>query len=46
MRDRERAPCGYQPTILAACEGGEGALDLAGVAHVERAQFHAERRRH
>jgi hypothetical protein len=36
MHDRGRAPRRYQPTVLGAREDGEGALDLAGVAHVDR----------
>jgi hypothetical protein len=36
MHDRGRAPRRYQPTVLGPREGGEGALDLAGVAHVDR----------
>jgi hypothetical protein len=35
-----------QTAIRSAREGRDGALDLAGVAHIDRAQFHPERRRH
>ena len=35
-----------RPPFERAREGRDGALDLAGVAHVDRAHLHPERRRH
>jgi len=35
-----------QPAIRSARESCDGALDLAGVAHVDRIDLHPERRRH
>src|SRR5262245_3763886 len=32
--------------MWSACESLDGALDLAGIAHVERSHCHPERRRH
>src|SRR5262249_15169454 len=46
VNDRPRAPCQYQPAIRASCESHERSLHLGGVAHVDRAQLHPERRRH
>ena len=46
MNDRQSAPRHDQAAIRGAREGRDGALDLAGVAHVDRAQLHPERRRH
>ena len=46
MNARQRAPRHDQAAIRGAREGRDGALDLAGVAHVDRAHLHPERRRH
>src|SRR5262249_24363623 len=46
MNDRQRAPCRDQTTVRAPCECRKRALDLAGVAHIDRAQLDCERRRH
>ena len=46
MRARQRARRHDQAAIRGAREGRDGALDLAGVAHIDRAHLHAERRRH
>ena len=46
MNERQRAPCHDQAAIRRAREGRDGALDLAGVAHVDRAHLYSERRRH
>ena len=35
-----------RPPFRSAREGRDGALDLAGVAHVDRVDLHPERRRH
>ena len=45
MRD-QRARCHDQAAIRGASEGRDRALDLAGVAHIDRAHLHPERRRH
>ena len=46
MNDRRAARRHDQAAIRGAREGRDGALDLAGIAHVDRAHLHAERRRH
>ena len=46
MNDRRRARRHDQAAIRGARECRDGALDLAGVAHVDRAHLHPERRRH
>ena len=46
MNERQRARRHDQAAIRSAREGRDGALDLAGVAHVDRAHLHPERRRH
>ena len=46
MNRRQRARRHDQAAIRGAREGRDGALDLAGVAHVDRAHLHPERRRH
>ena len=46
MTGRQRARRHDQSAIAGAREGRDGALDLAGVAHVDWAYLHPERRRH
>jgi hypothetical protein len=46
MSARQRARRHDQAAIRGARECRDGALDLAGVAHVDRAYLHADRRRH
>jgi hypothetical protein len=46
MQLRQRAPHHDQAAIWPAREGGHGALDLAGVAHPDRADLNSERRRY
>jgi hypothetical protein len=46
MNDRQWTPGHDQTAIRGACKGRDGALNLAGVAHVDRNYFHAERRRY
>ena len=46
MKLRGRARGHDQSAIGRAGEGRNGALDLAGVAHVDRADLHSERRRY
>ena len=46
MSDRRRARRHDQAAIRGAREGHDGALDLAGIAHVDRAHLHSDRRRH
>ena len=46
MKRRRRARRHDQAAIRSAREGRDGTLDLAGVAHVDRAHLHAKRRRH
>src|SRR5262249_41429976 len=46
MADRCSARRYDQASVRSAREGGDGALDLAGIAHIERIDFHGERRRH
>ena len=46
MNERQRARRHDQAAIRRARESRDGALDLAGIAHVDRAQLHPERRRH
>ena len=46
MNHRQRARRHDQTAIRGAREGRDGALDLARVAHVDRAHLHPERRRH
>ena len=46
MQRRRRARRHDQAAIRRAREGRDGALDLAGVAHVDRADLDPERRRH
>src|SRR5262249_57441903 len=46
MNDRQRASRQNQTPIRAACEGSQRALDLAGIAHIDRAKLHSERWRH
>ena len=43
---RQRARRHDQAAIRRARERRDGALDFAGVAHVDRAHLHPERRRH
>jgi len=44
---QQRAACGHDQTaIRGSREGRDGALDLAGIALVDRADLHPERRRH
>src|SRR5262245_25662672 len=45
MYKRRPAPLHDQSAIRGAREGRNGALDLAGVAHVDRADLHPKRRR-
>jgi len=45
MSDRQRARRHDQAAIRLACKCRDGALNVAGVAHVDRAHFHPERRR-
>jgi len=42
MEDRQRGLRHDQPAMRGARERSDGMLDLAGVAHVDRAQLHAE----
>ena len=46
MKLRRRARRHDQTAIRRAREGRDGALDLAGVAHIDRVDLHPERRRH
>ena len=46
MDDPQCAPSNNQAAIQPACECCDAALDFAGVAHVDRAQLHPQRRRH
>jgi hypothetical protein len=46
MNHCQRARRQNKTTVRRAREGRDGALDLAGIAHVDRADLHAERRRH
>ena len=46
MSDRQHARRHNQANVRGAREGRDGALDLAGVAHADRAHLHPERRRH
>ena len=46
MNCRRRASGYYQATIGTRSEHRDAALDLAGIAHVDRTQFHPKRRRH
>jgi hypothetical protein len=46
MNRGERAPRRDQAAIRGAREGRDAALDLVGVAQVDRAYLHADRRRH
>src|SRR5262249_46894787 len=46
MTHRQRAPRQDQAAVRGAREGRNGALDLAGIEHVDRAQLNTERRRH
>ena len=46
MRVRSRTRRHDQTAIRGAREGRDGALDFGGVAHVDRADLHPERRRH
>src|SRR5215212_10104251 len=46
MNEGQRASRHDQATIRNTREATNGALDFGGVAHVNRAQFHGERRRH
>ena len=46
MNRRPRASGHNQSAICALRECRDGTLDLARIPHVDRAQFHAERRRH
>src|SRR5260221_70642 len=42
MNPHRRAPGRDQAAIRSACEGCNGALDLAGAAYVDRVDLHAE----
>src|SRR5262249_22755775 len=44
MNRRRRAPRYDKPAIRSACEGRDAALDLARVAHINRAHLHPELR--
>ena len=46
MNDRQCACRHDQAAIRPARECRDGALDFAGIAHVDRAQLHPQRRRH
>src|SRR5262245_23665390 len=46
MNRRQRAPRHDQTTIRRARKSRDGALDLSGVAHVDRPYIHPDRRRH
>jgi hypothetical protein len=46
MTRRQRARRHDQAAIRGARECRDGALDFAGIAHVDRTQFHPQRRRH
>src|SRR5262249_56544321 len=46
MDSCQRAPRDDQASVRAACESRDRALDLASVAHIDRLQLNAERRRH
>ena len=46
MKPHRRAPGPNQAAIWSACEDDDVALDLAGAAHVDRANLHPERGRH
>src|SRR5262249_25655079 len=46
VNDPPRAPCHRQAAIRDTREGRYGALDLTGVAHVDRAYLHPDRQRH
>jgi len=46
MNDPHRASRHDQPPILPARERRDGAVDFSGIAHVDRAQLHPQRRRH
>ena len=46
MKPRGRARRHDQAAIRSAREGRDGALDLAGVAHVDRVDLHPQRWRH
>src|SRR5262249_6365120 len=42
MNRRRRAPCYNQTAIRSACESGDAALDVVGVAHIDWAYLHPE----
>jgi hypothetical protein len=44
--DFERHLASNRPAITGACECHDAALDLGGIAPVDRAQLHTQRRRH
>src|SRR6516164_3554377 len=46
MNDRQRAPRQDYASVRGAREGRNSALDLAGIAHVDRTQLNTERWRH
>ena len=46
MNCRQRAGRQYQSAVAGARESRDAALDLTGIAHIDRGQLNAKRRRH